>query len=361
MRVGLDVTQAAKTRGRGIARYIRQVLPPLDEQGLELTLCIRSDRVLRRSLVSDLAPGSARAWLPVSAWLTVGGLDLFHSFGNHLPSLANTPLTFTVHDFRSLDRPINAKTGKSRLRRNIERAAGIICLTRHGEQRLRHHFPNIDPSRISVIPHGVDHAQFRRQDLSRAQETAGGYGLARPFVLQLGSWFEHKNLELSIRGFARSEARREGFQLAFIGGGASESYQASLNTIAKEAGVADRLSWIENVPGKDLPLLLTAASCLLQPSRYEGFALPILEAMATGTPGVVSDSSCLPEVSGGVWPVCGQSDEEAFAVAIDRMVLGTPAREAVILAGLQHASHFTWEQTAQQTAAFFRRIHEYEN
>ena len=120
--------------------------------------------------------------------------------------------------------------------------------------------------------------------------------------------------------------------------------------------MSESLRWIENVSGNDLPPLLSASAALLQPSRYEGFALPLLEAMAVGVPGVVSDSSCLPEVSGGIWPIAGQDDPGAFASGMDRMVLDSESRTAAIEAGLLRAAEFTWEETARRTAAFFRKV-----
>ena len=357
MRVGLDITQAVKRRGRGIARYIREVLPRLADPalGLETVGAIRGERWWRRSLVADMAPGVQRTWMPVSGWMTVRGLSLFHSFGNHLPRLSRVPMSFTVHDFRALDAP-RGEQGGERLRRNIERARGILCLTEHGKSRLLHHYPDFDPRRLAVVPHGVDHDRFRPQDPGRASAAAQRLGLARPFLIQLGSWFPHKNLELSIRAFALSRARTEGFLLAFVGGGASPAYRSELEVLARDAGVNEALRWIEDVPGDDLPPLLGAARALLQPSRYEGFALPLLEAMAVGLPGVVSDSSCLPEVSGGVWPVAGQEDPEAFAAGLDAMALEGPARTEAIEAGLARAQRFSWEDTAARTAAFFRQV-----
>ena len=358
MRVGLDITQAVKRRGRGIAHYIREVVPRLTDPalGLEPTLCIRSDRWWRRRLVADLAPEKPRSWLPFSAWLTVGGLDLFHSFGNHLPKIAQTPLTFTVHDFRALDRSSAPAMGGDRLRRNIQRASGVLCLTEHGRDRLLHHYPDFEQSRLAVVPHGVDRSRFCPQDPEQSRVTALRYGLQRPYFIQLGSWFPHKNLELSIRAFALSKARREGFILAFVGGGASADYAAALMELASRNGMGESIHWIEDVSGADLPRLLAAAAALLQPSRYEGFALPLLEAMAVGLPGVVADSSCLPEVSGGIWPVAGQDDPEAFAAGMDAMAFDGPERARAVQAGLERAAQFTWEETARRTASFFRQV-----
>ena len=358
MRVGLDITQAVKHKGRGIFRYIRQVLPPLAKvsPSLEIKLCVRGYRWWRRSQVSELLPDSTRSWLPISAWMSTRNLDLFHSFGNHLPVRSGVPLTFTIHDFRALDSPPEPGFGGDRLRRNIERASGVLCLTEHGKARLQYHYPKFNPDLIAMVPHGVDWSVFCPQDPEVASTTAKRYGLRQPFMLQLGSWFQHKNLELSIQAFSRSRARAEGHLLAFVGGDASQDYMALLNKLALSEGVQDSILWVENVSGPDLPGLLAAASCLLQPSRYEGFALPLLEAMAVGIPGVVSDSSCLPEISGGVWPIARQDDPTAFAAGMDAMVLDTQARNAAIQSGFERAAQFTWENTAQKTAAFFHRV-----
>ncbi len=358
MRVGVDITQAVKRNGRGIAHYIRQVVPHLESTTppVDITLCIRTGRWWRRSLVAQLAPGSPRAWLPMNNPGKNLGLDHFHSFGNHLPARCPVPCTFTIHDFRALDRPRRSGFGSNRLHRNIDRANGVICLTEHGKNRLMHHYRDFDPAMIAVIPHGVDHSVFYPPEMEEARATAVRYGLDSPFVLQLGSWFSHKNLELSIRSFAQSRARVEHYQLVFIGGGAKPGYRSTMDNLARSLGVEDNISWIENASWQDIPGLLAAAGCLLQPSRYEGFALPVLEAMAVGTPGVVSDSSCLPEVSGGIWPVAGQDDTNRFAAGIDTMLFDSHMRQSAIQAGLARAAGFSWENTAAKTSTFFHHI-----
>ncbi len=357
MQVGLDLTQAIKQSGRGIARYIRELTPRLADPALDLQLtpCIRSQRWFQSSRVQLLTPGCIPRWLPFSFWMSASGLELFHSFGNHLPAISNVPLSFTIHDFRALDLSPSNGVG-ARLRRNIQRAEGIICLTEHGRSRLKHYYPDMEMNRVAVIPHGVDHEKFRPQDPDRARQTASRLGITAPFLLQLGSWFSHKNLEQAIRAFAASKCSKEGFHLVFVGGGASKDYRQSLAQLARLERVDEQIHWIENVAEQELPLLLSAASALIQPSRYEGFALPLLEAMAVGLPGVVSDSSCLPEVSGGVWPVCSQEDPEDFASGIDAICLDSERRQTAIAAGLKQAARFTWEQTARETADFFRRL-----
>lgn len=273
MRVGLDISQAVKRKARGIARYIREILPRLlalaDEAdaGFDPVLYVRGDRILRRGALEELRGGAPTRWMPLRAYLAGRGLDLFHSFGNYLPLASRVPVTFTAHDFRVLD--LGEPGEGARLRRNVARSDGIVCLTEHGRSRLLYHFPAYPPERIAIVPHGVDHARFFPMDPEQSEPVTRRHGLQSPFLLQLGSWFVHKNLELSIEGFARSRAAREGVRLAFVGGGAPQDYLKRLNGLAEKLGVADRIDWVEDVPGEDIPAIVAASACLLQPSRYE--------------------------------------------------------------------------------------------
>ena len=360
MKVGFDVTQAAKRKGRGIARYIRALLPELVDAmpELEPVLHLRDQRWWRRELVADLLPGAERRPLLGPLASPRRDLDHFHSLGNHLPWLCPAPRSFTLHDLRALDLPSRRPFATSRVRSNMRRARGVVVLTEYGKSRLLHHFPEFPERRVEVVPQGVDLERF----IPRAPEASAAFatslGLNLPFLLQVGSWFRHKNLELSIRAFARSQARDQGFQLAFVGGGAPSAYAASLRELAASEGVADSIHWLGNVTGEQLPQLFSAASALLQPSFYEGFGLPVLEAMAAGTPGVVAEASCLPEVAGKAWPSAPPDDADAFAAALDKMAMGGPERERAISLGLKRAQEFSWRRTAEATAAFLRRFGE---
>ncbi len=356
MKVGFDVTQAVKRKGRGIARYIRALLPELADAmpELEPVLHLRDQRWWRRGLVADLLPGAERRHLLGPLASPRRDLDHFHSLGNHLPWLCPVPRSFTLHDLRRLDSPLRRSTRTGRVRRNMHRAKSVVVHTEYGKSRLLHHFPDFPERRVAVIHLGVDFERFRVRDPKKSAAFATSLGLNPPFLLQVGSWFPHKNLELSIRAFARSAARGQGFRLAFVGGNAPPAYAASLQEIAHSEGVADSIHWLENVSGGEIPQLFSAASALLQPSLYEGFGLPVLEAMAAGIPGVVADASCLPEVAGDVWPSAAMDDPEAFADALDQVALEGAPRERAIDLGLKRAQEFSWHRTAEATAAFLR-------
>jgi alpha-1,3-rhamnosyl/mannosyltransferase len=178
-----------------------------------------------------------------------------------------------------------------------------------------------------------------------------GAGIEGPFLLQLGSFFPHKNLELSIESYARSRARKEGVHLVFIGGGSKE-HSAQLKRRCEELDLSEEVHWVDGVKAPAVPLVLAAAEALLFPSRYEGFGLPILEAMASGVPGVSSSCACLPEIVGDAWQTCGPDDPDGFSAALDQTLFDGEQRAERIRLGLARASAFTWERCATRTAEF---------
>lgn len=356
LRVGLDVSAAAGRRPRGIGGYIRDLLPALEaaNPSIEPVLFLREERWLRRRVVADLLPGARRRWMLEPAWVPTGDLDVFHGMGTRLPRSERVRRSFTLHDLREFDlgelRSASAEAkGQSRKGKTIRRADRILCISEYTRERLLFHFPEVPTEKTQVVYHGVDHERFRQRDPSESKGVLGELGIHAPFLLQLGSFFTHKNLSLSIESFARSAARREGVVLVLVGGGEDTG---ELRRRCGELGIGDAVTWVEDLPGPAVPLVLSAATALLFPSKYEGFGLPILEAMASGVPGVCSTATCLPEVAGGIWTACDPDDVDGFGAALDELVFNGDERAARIEAGLTHAEGFTWERCAAQTAEF---------
>jgi len=353
LRVGFDVTSATSHRSRGIASYIRALLPALEIAApwVDPVLFLRNERWLRKEALADLLPEAERRWILDPLRVPLGDLDVYHGMGTHLPMRGRTPRSFTLHDLRSFDLDGASPEEGSRRVKTIRRADRILCISEYGRGRLLHHVPDLPPGDVEVIHHGVDHERFRPRDRAECEAALRGAGIAAPFLLQLGSFFPHKNLELSIESFARSRARKEGVHLVFIGGG-SRDHSAQLKGHCKELGLSEQVLWVDGLEAQAVPLVLAAAEALLFPSRYEGFGLPILEAMASGVPGVSSDCACLPEIVDEVWQGCDPDDPDSFSDALDETLFDEEKRAQRIRAGLERAQAFSWERCATQTAEF---------
>jgi len=362
LRPGFDVTSAVKRRGTGIAAYVRALLSawPQALPEVEPVLFVRDRRWLRRRLVADLIPGAPRRWL-LDPLLPPRGVFLFHGLGVHLPRRAAMPRTFTLHDLRGLDAveftaPRWTALRSARLRQTVARADGILCLTRHGRARLFHHFPRFPRERTAVVPHGIDRRRFPPCNEEVARAVLGRLEVKAPFLLQVGTLAPHKNPEASLEALARLRREHPGLTLVFAGATGDAPYRHDLERHAGRLGVADAVRWLGHVAGGDLPALYGRAAAVLVPSHYEGFGLPVLEAMACGAPGVVAGGTCLEEVAGGAWPAAPPEDPAALAAAAAPLLEAGDPRAAAIRAGLARARTFTWERCARETLAFLERI-----
>lgn len=355
VRLGFDVTSAVKRHGRGIAAYVRALLPALASHlEVEAVLYVRDGRWFRRALIHDLLPAAPRHWL--LGPLAPRGVDLFHGLGVRLPARCRAPRIFTLHDLRVFDAPAAEDPRWVRLRRRrtiqtVARADGIVCLSEHGRQRLACHFPEFPSAATAVVPHGVDHARFRPLDETAVAPVLARHGLDRPYLLQVGQQAPHKNPRLSLEGYADSHAAAARMLLVFAGG-AVRGCREDLERRARELGVADRLRWLDQVAHDELPALYAGAAVVLFPSLYEGFGLPLLEAMACGVPGLAAAASCLPEIAAGAWPLVDPYDASDLARQVDRYLVDPHFRRERTSAGLARAATFTWERCARLTLDF---------
>ena len=356
LRVGLDVSSAARARGRGIARYVRSLTAALAalEDGPEAVLFLRNRHFLRRGHLRGLAPRSPRRWL-LGPWGRLGDLDLFHGLGLRLPARSPVPRLLTLHDLRGLDgqewtdaRWIRLRS--ARLRETVARAEGILCPTAWGRERLFHFFPDFPRERSAVVPLGVDLERFRPADPEEARRVLARHGVDRPFLLQVGHLNVHKNPETVLEAFAGSGAAAAGHLLVFVGGAAPD-YRPRFEEAVRRNPAHGQVRWIPEVPAADLPSFYTLAELVLFPSLYEGFGLPVLEAQACGAAGLVSDRPPLAEVAGEAWPAVPALDAEAWRRALDRMLVDAALLESSRRRSLERAPRFAWERIARETLA----------
>jgi glycosyltransferase involved in cell wall biosynthesis len=242
------------------------------------------------------------------------------------------PSVVTLHDVQHLDLPELFSRAELAFRRtvwhpSIHGADRVIVLSdfvrRRAVERL-----GLDERRIRVVPSGIDHAEL----------TPGG--TREPFLLYPARRWPHKNHEKLLAAFAILRRSRPELRLVLTGGGATGSVPE---------GVED----LGLVPRERLVELLQSTAALVFPSLYEGFGLPVLEAMACGCPVACSDAGSLPEVAGGAARLFDPHDPEAIAAAVAD-VLADPS--PWVERGLARAALFSWEQTAQATDAVYTEL-----
>jgi glycosyltransferase involved in cell wall biosynthesis len=205
---------------------------------------------------------------------------------------------------------------------------------------------HIAPERISVVYPGVEHARFRPKPTASTS--------LRPYVLCVAGSDPTKNVETLVRAFAGlSSAVRGAHDLVLAG---DFRGRPELKTIAEQLGLAKQVWFPGVVSDETLVALYQEASVFAFPSRYEGFGLPVLEAMACGCPVVASDASSLPEVVGKAGLLLPPLDAAAWSAGLERALTDSALREDLRRNGFLQAARFTWDQTATGVVEVYNKV-----
>ncbi|MEM2772689.1 MAG: glycosyltransferase family 1 protein [Candidatus Pacearchaeota archaeon] len=225
----------------------------------------------------------------------------------------------------------------------IKKSDGIICISENTKKDLLKFYPMIDESKIKVIYHGVGE-EFTK--LENPQEYLKGdleILKDKQYILYVGDRSSYKNFPICIEII--KELRD--FSLVVVGG-----KEFSTDEIHKMKDIRDRVFYFRGVDGKKLNIIYNNAFCLIYPSSYEGFGLPILEAMKAGCPVVSVNKSSIPEVAGGVGLLVNNIDAEEFIEAIIKLK-NTKFRNELIDKGLKHTKNFSWDKCFEETYSFY--------
>ena len=372
MRIGIDYTAAVRQRA-GIGRYTRNLVRALADvdSANSYALFAATGRAqagdsgpwpanfcLRRLPVSDRLMHILwqRLRLPVRIQLLIGQLDLFHSPDFVLPPVGRTPALVTVHDLSFLRLPDCFVPGfadylRGAVSRAVARAAYVIADSASTRTDLIE-LMGVEESRVLVIYPGVE-ARFRPVlDRSSLDRVRNAYGLPPRFVLGLGTLQPRKNFVVLVEAFRRlllaEAADGHSQELGLVLAGEKGWMFDEIAQTVRSTGFEDRVRFVGFVNDDDLPALYSLASVFAFPSLYEGFGLPILEAMACGTPVVAADNSSLPEVVGEAGLMVDARDTEGLASALWAVLKDGNLRAQLVDAGQRRASQFAWGRAASE-------------
>jgi len=364
VKVAVDATAVpAKLTGAGV--YAARMLAALalrGEVGLEVFVAPGSAPALaapglelRPVRAAGLGRPARIAWTHLAAGRAARGVgaDLLHGVHYELPRRARLPQVVTVHDLTLLTHPEWHEPSKVRffgwaMRRAVAVADRVLCVSGTTARDLAVQL-EVDPARIDVTPLGTDLRPASGQAVAALRERLG---VDRPYLLGLGTLEPRKDLPALVRAFAAlaGELPHTLVLAGLAGWGAGAVAEAVAGS-----GVRDRILLAGYVPEADKAALFTAADLFVYPSRYEGFGLPVLEAMACGTPVVTTTGGALPEVAGDAALLVEPGDAEAVAVAVGKLVGDPGERAALVQRGLVRAAGFTWNRCAALTAAAYGR------
>jgi glycosyltransferase involved in cell wall biosynthesis len=239
----------------------------------------------------------------------------------------------------------------------LRTVSGVICISEHSKAELLRSY-KISPGLVHVVYCGIDHARFR-PGMNLDRDWATSVGLRKDYVLHVGTLSQRKNIPLLLRAVAslRSRNKFENYQLVLAGPelpvlqGGSEIHET-----IRALNLQDIVVLTGHVPDERLPGLYAQAKLLVMPSLYEGFGLPVVESMASGTPVVASNTTSFPEVAGGAALLVPPDDEQVFANAMDDVLSNCCTADELRQKGLEKARQFSWRRSATETIAVYRQI-----
>lgn len=373
MRIGVDARYGFRQSRRGIGNYVAALIRHLPEvAGPDDRFVLYCDGPAE---LGALPLGDARLeirQLPVSNPLTFeewslpraacrDRLDLLHLTSNYGPSFAPCPTVYTIHDLIEWIRPTFSQArlsfrhgaGRAVRMRTLPRQAAsarrvitISTTSRDDLVRILH----LPPERIRIVPLAVGEELRPSDDPAAVRRALRAEGLPVPerYVLALGALDPRKNGPFLIRAFARAQPRLGDVGLWVVGVERVGEYPVPL------VPAPPWLTVQGFVPRARLIRLLQGATAFAFPSLYEGFGLPVLEAMACGIPVLASDRSSVPEIAGRAAVLFDPTDESGLAAHLAALLTDDRRLAELAAAGRQHAAAFHWRETARQTYAVYR-------
>ena len=370
MRIGLD-GKVLTLRAGGIGRYAinltRAMLVEAAARRRDLEFTILTGPQTSRSVMEELRglcterPLGAKSSLlrslaHVPLALRRMQIDVFHGMDHvGIPFIGRTgKCVVTVHDVIPLVLP-RTFTFRHRLvvrtaLAHVRRRADLIIVPSQAVRRDVVQHLGVPEGRVAVTPHGCEARFSPEADDAASGAVRARYGLPARYVLAVGTLEPRKNLTTLLRAFARLQGaagfdRQVGLVLAGARGWLDDPVFRTVQALGLEAAV--------RIPGfiddDDLPAVYRGAELVVFPSLYEGFGLPLLEAMACGVPVVAADTSALPEVAGGAAMLVDPLDVEGMAQAMARVLGDEALRGRLRDAGIARAAQFSWETAARRT------------
>lgn len=368
MRVGLDALLMggkAGVRRTGISRYETELAAALLRvtASYELYLYAQSalpelpDRGTWRTPPFSVSNPAARlAWehTGMVAQAMRDRLDLLHGMAFVIPPAWRKPSVVSIHDLALLKIEGHAPKRRTAYLRamigqSVRRSERVIAISSQTKADIVELF-DIDPGKIVVTPLGVP-AHLKPLGPEAREAFRRANQLTRPTLLYVGTLEPRKNIPNLLRAFDIVAANTDA---ELVLGGAEGWLTEELHQTLATMKARDRVRLTGFIPEADLASWLSAADVFVFPSRYEGFGLPPLEAMACGTPVVSSTSSSLPEVLGDDALLVDPDDVEGIAAAIERLLTDASLAADLRARGIARAATFTWEATARLTLETYR-------
>jgi glycosyltransferase involved in cell wall biosynthesis len=352
----------------GIGRYVVNLASALQRVAPDLDVALLRDpsRSAQRLALPALpmldctvSPFALSQQWRVRSILRQSHAAVYHSAYYLMPYAPSVPSLVTCYDLIPLIYPqyfsatqrLIFRTAHALALRTARITLAISESTKHDLIRFFH----IDPRRIIVTPLAAD-AHFQPPSRTAIDRVRGAYALPDRYVLYFGSNKPHKNVPRLVEAFAQLRIGGHGSGIGLVIAGHWDQRYPQAKDLIEELNLKERVRFIGPVKDDDLPALYGGAEVFVFPSEYEGFGLPVLEAMACGAPVICSNRSSLPEVAGDAALLCDPDETSAWTQAMGQLIANRVLRETLRERSLKRAAEFAWERVAMQTSTLYRTL-----
>jgi glycosyltransferase involved in cell wall biosynthesis len=285
------------------------------------------------------------------------GVSLFHSPHYTLPFGLKGRAVVTIHDLIHLRFPqyfslLHRSYSYGMIWHALRATRFVITVSQFTKQDILRTF-RVREDKIVSIPLGVSEQFHKRTDPSDMVDFKLKFKLDHPYILFVGNTKPHKGVDVLLRAFKEVGALFPDIDLVFAG--SSLSTETSVQDMINTLGLSKRVKSLGRISNEELALAYAGGEMFVLPSRYEGFGLPALEAMACGVPVIVSDKGSLPEVVGNAALICESENHGMFADAMINLLRDASLKNEMTAKGKKHSERFLWSVTARKTLDVYEK------
>lgn len=285
-------------------------------------------------------------------------IDIFHGLSNELPlNIHKSPIKsiVTVHDLIFLRFPkyynfIDREIYKYKFKKACENSEQIIAISECTKRDIIQYF-NIPPNKIEVVYQGCDTSFTLPVNEEKKRDIREKYRLPEHYILNVGSIEERKNILLAVQAITMLPKH---IHIVIIG--KRTKYTKKIEEFASEHGIDDRVHILSDVPFNDLPAFYQSAEIFVYPSRFEGFGIPIIEALNSGVPVVAATGSCLEEAGGPDSIYVDPDDSKELANAFKHIYSNSEKRKEMIEKGVVYAKRFSERKQAEKIINIYKQL-----
>jgi len=368
MRIAFDGTTLRPGR-TGVGYYTEHLLHHLAQEGPDEDLIVVSNQPVdvTRPLPSRVRVDAPSSRLPRMVWMQTLApramrrvrADIAHFTNGMVPLASPVPTVVTIHDMSLTLYPRYHPARRVMLNRPLvdlaaRRADAIITVSQSAKRDIMRAY-GLPSDRVHVVHEAAAPSFHRVEDAATLERVRRQHALPERFILYVGTIEPRKNLPKLIEGFARRHHSGD-LPHRLVCAGPYGWLSRDIDDLLDRLSIRDAVQFAGYLPFDDLPALYTLAEMFVFPSLYEGFGLPPLEAMASGTPVITSNVSSLPEVVGDAALMIDPYDPAAIADAMRRVLTDASLRSDLRTRGLERARSFSWERSIRRVREIYDEV-----